>query len=101
MDLTNGSFNDVFDPQSPNSHTYYNLFLYIIANNYLIIYTLSIEQSINKTRLFYILIILQILSATHKNICKLYIYSITCTFVTTFVLQMYISLRIQFCSDIL
>lgn len=43
MDLTSGSFNDVFDPQSPNSHTYYNLFLYIIANNYLIIYYLFIE----------------------------------------------------------
>ena len=73
----------------------------MIANNYLIIYNLSIEQSINKIRLFYILVILQILFDTHKNICKLYIYSLTCTFVTTFVLQMYISLRIQFFSDIL
>lgn len=101
MGLTNGSFNDIFDPQSPNSHTYYNIFLYIIANNYLIIYILSTKQSINKLRLFYIFITLQILQITHKNICKLYIYSLHCTFVTGLVLQMYMSLRIQFCSDIL
>lgn len=45
----------------------------------------------DKFRLFYIFITLQILQIIHKNICKLYIYSLTCTFVTSMVLQMYIS----------
>ncbi len=101
IDLTNVSLYDIFGLQSLNTHAYYNSFLYIITSNYLILYYLYISQNINKFRLFYILIILQILSNTHKNICKLYIYSSLHTFVTGRVLQMYMSPRIQFCSDIL
>lgn len=101
MNLTNGSFYDIFGLQFLNSHAYYNSFLYIIMSNYLIFYYLYLSQNINKFRLFHILIILQILSNTHKNICKLYIYSLRHTFVTSLVLQMYISPRIQFFSDIL